>query len=216
MTKKEMKKLAQDLYAKICEEEYTTTINTFDKPEYSPLDMRDDEMSFAELVGLDEQLTMGFKGKFAYLSNMSYAPFEMNGHWFLTAEHAYHFWKCKYKDEAMQFECSNPNSISDPYAARAAGHKVKIRDNWDQIKVKVMRNILEAKFSQNEYLLEKLSKETSGVICEYNTWGDKFWGKAKVEGHYEGRNELGKLLTELRDAYMTEERLEEEDINIYF
>lgn len=198
---------------KLEEEEYTTNINTFVKPEYSMLEMRDDSglESFDELCGYSKKLEMGFKGKNYFLSNMAYAPFELKGHWFLTAEHAFHFWKCKYAKDAKRFEAGNPESIESAYAARQEGRNVIPRDNWAEVRVNVMKAVLEAKFSQNEELKDKLIRTEAGTLCEYNNWGDEFWGKAlNKKGKYVGQNQLGVLLSELRDRYIEEKEAEEQ------
>lgn len=215
MKKSAFRQMLNDEYDVITEDERITQIDTMTKVNYSPLDMRDDEISFNELAELCSEPTVGFRGKYAFLSNMAYSPFEMNGHWFLTAEHAFHFWKCKYADDAWKFDASNPNCVKNPYEARKLGRSIVMRDGWNDIRLRVMEAIVHAKFSQNEYLMDKLA-EIRGEICEYNDWGDTFWGKSKVNGKWVGENHLGKILTKLVDEYQTEEWLEEADIQICF
>lgn len=204
-----------NIYDEATEDDRITQIDTMTKIDYSPLDMREDEVSFDELVFQSTEPTVGFKGKYAFLSNMAYAPFEMKGHWFLTAEHAFHFWKCKYAEDAKRFEAGNPDCIQNPYDARREGRKVEMRDNWKDIRVRVMTAIVRAKFEQNEYLMEKL-KATPGALCEYNEWGDAFWGKTKKDGRWVGENHLGIILSQIRDEAIVDDWMEEEDININF
>lgn len=220
MTIDNFKKMLKEEYGILTEDDRITSINTVEKQEYSALDMRDDEQTVGELAYQAMELSFGFKGKYAYLSNMAYSPFMMSGHWFLSAEHAFHFWKCKYREDARKFEAGNPESIESPYEARQEGRKVIMRDGWNEKRVAVMRAVLEAKFSQSvdangDLLFDKLAT-TSGVLCEYNTWGDRFWGKCRINGHYEGANHLGKLLTELRDAYIANSNYEAPDVTLKF
>lgn len=194
MTMEQFKKVLADEYDEIIEDDRITQINTMEKPSYTPLEMREDEISFAELVYQATEVPMGFRGRYAFLSNMAYSPFEMNGHWFLTAENAFHFWKCKYREDAMRFEAGNPASINDPYEAKKAGRKVVMRDNWNDIRVRVMEAVVEAKFSQNENLAKRLLATEGIDLCENNTWNDTFWGKCNGVGE----NHLGKILCKVR------------------
>lgn len=194
MTKEQLKKVIADEYDEIVVDDQITQINTMEKPDYTPLEMRDDEVSISELIFQATEVPMGFRGRYAFLSNMAYAPFEMNGHWFLTAEHAFHFWKCKYREDAIRFEAGNPSSINDPYEAKKVGRKVVMRDNWKDIRIRVMEAIIEAKFTQNEYLASRLLATEGIDLCENNNWGDTFWGKCNGKGE----NHLGKILCKVR------------------
>ena len=75
------------------------------------------------------------------------------------------------------------------------GKQVRIRKDWNEIKVAAMYAVLTLKFSQNAYLLNKL-RRIAGEIVEENTWGDTFWGQCNGEG----QNHLGKLLMKIRDT----------------
>lgn len=88
-----------------------------------------------------------------------------------------------------------------------------IRENWDEIKVPIMVDLLICKFSDVE-LYDMLS-DTSGLyLVEGNSWGDTFWGECDGRG----RNVLGRILMLLREhdistlkrqAALIEERLVE-------
>jgi hypothetical protein len=58
-----------------------------------------------------------------------------------------------------------------------------------------MEDINWQKYSQSPELTQKLLDTGDAVIEEGNTWGDTFWG---VSGG-EGRNELGKIIEDIRD-----------------
>lgn len=58
-----------------------------------------------------------------------------------------------------------------------------------------MRNILLCKFSQNEFIRNKLLSTGDVPLIEGNTWGDTFWGV--VNGV--GLNKMGKALMEVRE-----------------
>ena len=63
-----------------------------------------------------------------------------------------------------------------------------------------MKDIVRAKFSQNEELAKKLLATNDEYLIEGNTWGDRFWGT--VNG--EGRNQLGIILMQVRDELRAE------------
>lgn len=78
-------------------------------------------------------------------------------------------------------------------ARKHLGKKYEMREDWDDIKVRVMRFVIAMKFDQNQELKERLL-DLEGEIVEENCWGDKFWGT--VDGV--GENYLGSLLMEYR------------------
>lgn len=164
MTKAQMKANLKKQYAILMEDEQITQINTMEKPDYSPLDMRDDEISFNELAYLCSKPAVGFKGRQAYLSLGYTSPIEIKGHWFLTAGHALLFYRCKYACDAEKYEAGNPNSINDYRDAVKASRKDIIRANWSQIAEAYCYAIIEAKFRQNDELARRLIHE-DGIFC---------------------------------------------------
>lgn len=80
------------------------------------------------------------------------------------------------------------------YQAKKLGRKVKLREDWEYVKIDLMYHILLAKFS-DPILMDKL-KSIQGPIIEDNTWGDTFWGVCKGNG----QNYLGRLLEIIRDG----------------
>jgi ribA/ribD-fused uncharacterized protein len=78
---------------------------------------------------------------------------------------------------------------------------VKIRDDWEQNKVKIMKDILMIKFSDTK--LKKLLLDTQNKIIIENSPRDDFWGIGKKK---EGKNMLGKLLMEVRENLKESEK----------
>lgn len=70
-----------------------------------------------------------------------------------------------------------------------------MRSDWEEVKDKVMYEIVLAKFTQNPDLKEKLLATGDEYLEEGNTWGDTIWGT--VDGV--GENRLGKILMRVRD-----------------
>ena len=73
--------------------------------------------------------------------------------------------------------------------------KDKVREDWKDIKVAVMEDLLRAKIAQNLYVAKKLLQTKDYVICE-DSPKDSFWG---IGPNRDGQNQLGKLWMKLRD-----------------
>jgi ribA/ribD-fused uncharacterized protein len=74
-----------------------------------------------------------------------------------------------------------------------------LRDDWDDVKLHVMRGLIAEKFSANNpELVAELLKTGEADLIEGNSWGDTYWGvvtggrKKALIG--QGQNNLGKLL----------------------
>lgn len=93
--------------------------------------------------------------------------------------------------------------------AKREGYKVKLRENWEDIKIDVMYQIVLAKFSQNEFLKQKLIATGREWLEEGNTWGDRTWGT--VDGV--GNNYLGKVLMAVRSVLMLQEAIDNGEID---
>lgn len=130
-----------------------------------------------------------FRGDKAYLSNMYACRVEYLGVVYPSSEVAFQCAKCADDEERKALF-----AMSSPYEVKKAAYKVKKREDWDVIKVDIMRDIVSAKFMQNPDLADKLLATGDEILEEENNWNDKFWGT--VNG--EGENHLGKILMEVR------------------
>lgn len=139
-----------------------------------------------------------FDGEHAFLSNFWEEPFEIGGRVVPTAEHAYQAQKAPpghgpVKDLILK--------ASTPGHAKRLGKRAKLRDDWETVKVPIMRKILAAKFSEGSELAAKLVATGDEHLVEGNTWGDRFWGCTREpfgNGTWIGANTLGILLMERR------------------
>jgi len=131
-----------------------------------------------------------FKGKdVAFLSNFYSVIVKYNGIEFPSVEHAFQASKCLDENVQRQFRI-----IPTPGEAKRFGKKVKLREDWEIVKVSIMEDLLKQKFSQKE-LKNKLLETGNLELIEGNNHGDTFWGQ--VNG--QGENMLGKLLMKIRD-----------------
>ena len=141
-----------------------------------------------------------FDGNYRFLSNFSrhglYHPAYGS---FPTNEHFFQFIKVDNTDpEEVKKHLILINSTSNPGVAKSLGKKVKLRKDWDIVKIKYMYEGLKLKFDQNDDIREKLIELYNAELIEGNTWGDTFWGVYMGQG----TNYLGILLMELRDFYI--------------
>lgn len=130
-----------------------------------------------------------FDGEYAFLSNFYPCRVYMgDGVDYPSVEHAFQAMKSTdLKDRAMI------SAIKNPGDAKRAGKRLKLRENWEDIKSNVMRQALMSKFRYNKDLRNKLLATGSAVLIEGNHHGDRYWG---VDGY--GENILGHLLMQLR------------------
>lgn len=130
-----------------------------------------------------------FKNEYRFLSNFHSVEIEQEGVVYPSSEHAY--MAMKTTDENLRKEISK---LKTPREAKKFGRKIILRDNWDDLKISYMEEILKKKFSNPE-LKEKLKATGNQELVEGNTWGDVFWGVCNGIG----QNNLGKILMKIRD-----------------
>lgn len=131
-----------------------------------------------------------FRGEYKWLSNFWRDGFQFEGKTWPSSEHA--FQAMKTTDERDREEIRHAET---PGKAKRLGMKVKLRPGWDDMRVDVMRKILEAKFTHSDDLKRRLLETGDAQLIEGNTWGDTFWGMCDGRG----QNWLGVLLMELRE-----------------
>ena len=129
-----------------------------------------------------------FRGKYFFLSNFYEAPVTYDGITYRNNEAAFQAQKTLDRRLRLRF------ADLDPSEAKRLGRQVKLRPDWEDVKVDLMLQIVRAKFKQNEDLAERLLETGDKHLIEGNNWGDTFWGK--VNGH--GENLLGQILMKVR------------------
>ena len=130
-----------------------------------------------------------FRGEHDYLSNFYSCPVEYDGLTYQNTEAAFQAAKCVDRNEREKFVSLSPGQ------AKKLGRKVDLREDWETVKIDVMRDVLKSKFSLNSELREKLIATGDVELIEGNHWNDRFWGVCRGKG----QNHLGKLLMELRE-----------------
>ncbi|QQR78389.1 MAG: NADAR family protein [Candidatus Moraniibacteriota bacterium] len=128
------------------------------------------------------------------LQNFSAYAVEWRDRVWSTVEHAY---------QAAKYD--RPDIIERIFQARSAHEAKKIGDesmyqddirlDWDEVKRPVMKEILQAKLAQHEYVRKILSRSHGMTLVE-DTHRDDYWGRGP---NWSGQNWLGKIWEEIRD-----------------
>ncbi len=137
-----------------------------------------------------------FQNEYRWLSNFWPVPIEYQGRIYPSVEHAY--MAQKNLSETWQNFCVEEE---DPKRVKKMSMLVCLRDDWEEIKVALMTDLIRIKF-QNPVLREKLLATGDEEIQEGNDWGDTFWGVDLETG--EGKNALGKIMMKIREEIKKE------------
>ncbi|QYY33736.1 NADAR family protein (plasmid) [Cupriavidus pinatubonensis] len=107
-------------------------------------------------------------------------------------------------------------STPDPRQQKALGRQVSgfVESVWIENRVSIARTGVLAKFSQNPHLREALLGTAGTELVEASPY-DKIWGvglpatdpRINDRSQWRGENLLGKILTEVREHLMTEQRM---------
>lgn len=130
-----------------------------------------------------------FHGEYAFLSNYYDSPIFYDGILYPTVEHA--FQAAKTTVFIQRIIIANKKT---PGQAKCAGRKVTLRDNWDDIKLYIMKELIILKFT-NPKLKSALLNTKDAELIERNTWNDTYWGICNGIGE----NHLGKIIMEVRE-----------------
>ena len=133
---------------------------------------------------------MVFRGAFDFLSNFYPARVEVDGICYQNAEAAFQAQKCTDVAERGAF------AGLDAVKAKRKGRQVKLRSDWDAVRLSVMEEVVRAKFLQNPDLAARLAATGTMPLEEGNDFGDTFWGVDAKTG--KGENNLGKILMKIR------------------
>lgn len=134
----------------------------------------------------------GFHGTYRFLSNFYPVEVSFAGNVYPSVEHAYQ--AAKTLDEDARKLISKLKTAGQ---AKRYGRRVKMRPDWDHVKLNIMKELLKQKFDRdlNPDLWMLLSKTGKRKLVEGNTWHDTYWGVCNGIG----ANHLGRLLMEIRD-----------------
>lgn len=130
-------------------------------------------------------------------SNFAEYPIRIDGETWPTTEH--YFQAQKFEDAVYRQRIRKTHSPMEA-ARMGRDRKMKLRRDWESVKVSVMHAALLAKFRQHEDLRALLLSTGDAKLVEH-TENDDYWGDG---GDGRGRNMLGQLLMRVREALATE------------
>jgi ribA/ribD-fused uncharacterized protein len=129
-----------------------------------------------------------FSDEYEFLSNFYAHPIQEGKLTFPTNEHYFQAMKTLDLEERI-----NIARAATPGKAKRLGRSVKLRSDWEEIKLSVMETALRKKFA-DPVLAAKLKATGEEELVEGNWWNDRFWGVCNGVGE----NNLGKLLMKIR------------------
>lgn len=138
-----------------------------------------------------------FTDEHRFLSNFWPAVVSLPGdpNVYASVEHAYQ--AAKSLDADQRWAISMARTAG---GAKRLGKTVRLRPDWERVKLDVMLDLLRQKFIHAD--LAKLLRATgTAELVEGNTWGDTFWGVCNGVGE----NHLGRLLMQVRTEITTED-----------
>lgn len=135
-----------------------------------------------------------FSGEWRVLSNFYYAPRDIGGLVYDTAEHWFHANKAISEQDHERIRITR-----SPRDAKRLGRDIVCRADWEAVKLNVMRQGLFHKFVPGGPEAHKLLATGNAMLVEGNSWGDTFWGQVGGNGH----NWLGWLLMAQRAFLLT-------------
>ena len=152
---------------------------------------------------IKDDAIINFRGRdYGFLSNLYAYKIEINykGYKFYSVEAAYHGAKHGTEENLVKFADIRRGDLAKKMSMTKK-FKRDIRPDWDDVKEEIMRELVWAKFSQNEKLKERLLATGDRQIVEGNDWGDTYWGVCNGVG----LNRLGEILMEVREKLRNSE-----------
>lgn len=133
-----------------------------------------------------------FRGYHAWLSNMYECKVEFMGHKFKSVENAY-----MYAKNPNDLEWLNKCLTMSPGDVKKASKMIKLRDDWENVKLAIMYNLLKQKFAQEPFRTNLIETRNENIV-EGNRWNDTFWGVDIKSSPNIGENWLGRLIMDVR------------------
>jgi len=146
-----------------------------------------------------------FTGEHAFLSNYWVGePIAFTKYEALSGEHLFQAMKCRDSAHFIKIlACATPGE------AKAEGrHLLRLRPDWERVKLDVMRLVLGLKFTLRRAEGSSLLETEDALLVEGTPWSNKTWGVAISAGSTwvdaPGRNWLGALLMARRAELQVE------------
>src|ERR1051326_9562677 len=93
---------------------------------------------------MEEDVVREFEGQYRFLSNFWSCYIKVDGDWYPSVENAYQAMKMKHKANRARFQHIKASE------AKRLGRLLPMRDDWDQVKLEVMYNLVRQKFEDRK------------------------------------------------------------------
>lgn len=125
-----------------------------------------------------------FTGNYRFLSNFWPSTVSIEGYSYPTVEHAYQAMKTLDINQRQRIR-----DAANPGIAKKMGREIKLRPDWELLKLLYMTTLIENKFFPDSQLASMLLATGDDELVEGNNWGDTYWGVCRGKGE----NHLGKI-----------------------
>lgn len=145
-----------------------------------------------------------FKEEYSFLSNFEPCRIIMDGIEYPSVENAYQAAKVNIPGNIILtniIRMENNFNTCTAKQSKKQGRKVKLREDFDEVKDDIMYELVYQKFASNAELKDKLLSTGDMEIFEGNYWHDNYWGYCycdKCRG-VDSKNKLGKILMRVRE-----------------
>lgn len=139
-------------------------------------------------------------GKYRFLANEIACMISYENESYPSVAHAFH--AAKTLDLTIRAKIKKATRF---YEVRQLGRDANPRPDWKEVRLSIMEDLLRQKFNYPEFKKVLLSTGNE-ILINGNSRGETFWGAIRVEHKWVGENNLGKLLTKIREE-LTEKKI---------
>ena len=167
------------------------------------------------MVGPSLQKTpygLAFYSVSSFLSNFYPCQIHFRNQCYISLEQGYQCSKAEICEDREAYHAIL--KAKTPSQMKSIGKEIQTNDHWEEIKLRVMEDLVYAKFKQNEKLYYSLMNTRPLNLIEATL--DEFWGAncvlgsiALEEGSWKGLNHLGEILMKIRAHFAKELEIEQ-------
>lgn len=138
-----------------------------------------------------------FSGDYRFLSNFWDSIVTLDGVTYPSVECAYQAAK------TLDLTARIPFQTYTAAQAKRNGKLVVMREDWNDVKLSIMTDLVTQKFTNHPELSRLLLATNGCQLIEGNTWNDVYWGVCRGVGS----NHLGRILMRIRDLLSIEKNI---------
>lgn len=140
-----------------------------------------------------------FRKEYSWLSNFTEVDIVYDNVTYPSVENFYVAMKTLNDEDRVKISKMSASEV------KKYGETLKLRSDWDDIKLDVMCWSLCEKFKQEPFKSKLLATKNENIV-EGNYWGDTFWGVDLKQNPNIGENYLGRILMKVREVLKNENK----------